>query len=101
MGQAVRAEASTPPEQATERLMHVAAFAHAHPQVSERMAALMETHRAHRVEAAVALDEALALLRSLGADPSAWCDEHPGRCALWPCRETLELRERVRVIRAA
>lgn len=97
MGREVRAEQKLLPWQAAVRLQGLAAYVHAHPEISRRMYALQKTHARHRVEAVVALDEALALLRSLGVDAAPWLDEHVGHAGYWPCREMVELIERAQV----
>ena len=99
---AVETERKLSPDAALVALSRLSAFAHArHPsKVSSRVYALQDAHTAARVPAVTALDEALSLLAALGVREPAveWCDRNSGCAGYWPCRESIELRERGRAL---
>lgn len=100
MGRAVEAEPRLSADQAVLALARLSAYAHhRHPsKVSSRLGALQDAHAAAKVDAVTALSEALSLLAALRERERAvaWCDAHAGHAGYWPCRESLELRERGR-----
>jgi hypothetical protein len=102
MGRAVERRQELSPDAAVVALGRLSAFAHAiHPsKVSSRLYELQGAHADTRVEAVIAFEETLSLLTALGARERAvaWVEAHPGHSGYWPCRESIELRERGRRI---